>query len=114
MRNFQNTFEIPKRSFISGFSICITVPLNVKERHFSEKRGALILLGRRSSNILRQKGGPNWREAPFRVNTVFPNILLFILAYYVGLSYFSTSLRNFKTIFRRGWDSNPRGQSPMD
>ena len=27
MRNFQDTFEIPKRLFISGFSICMTVPL---------------------------------------------------------------------------------------
>ena len=27
MRNFQDTFEIRKRSFISAFSICMTVPL---------------------------------------------------------------------------------------
>ena len=27
MRDFQNTFETRKRSFISAFSICITVPL---------------------------------------------------------------------------------------
>ena len=27
MQNFQNTFETPKRSFISAFSICMTVPL---------------------------------------------------------------------------------------
>ena len=28
MRNFNTTFETRKRSFISVFSICITVPLN--------------------------------------------------------------------------------------
>ena len=28
MQNFQDTFETRKRSFISGFSICMTVPLN--------------------------------------------------------------------------------------
>ena len=28
MRNFQDTFETRKRSFISGFSICINVPLD--------------------------------------------------------------------------------------
>ena len=27
MRNFQDTFETRKRSFISAFSICMTVPL---------------------------------------------------------------------------------------
>ena len=27
MRNFQNTFKTRKRSFISAFSICMTVPL---------------------------------------------------------------------------------------
>ena len=32
MRNFQDTAETPKRSFISAFSICATVP-------FSEKYG---------------------------------------------------------------------------
>ena len=29
MRNFQDTFETQKRSFISAFSICMTVPLNL-------------------------------------------------------------------------------------
>ena len=28
MRHFQDTFETPKRSFISTFSIYMTVPLN--------------------------------------------------------------------------------------
>ena len=27
MRNFQNTFEKLKRSFVSAFAICMTVPL---------------------------------------------------------------------------------------
>ena len=31
MQNFQNTFETRKRSFISAFSICMTVPLNKKD-----------------------------------------------------------------------------------
>ena len=29
MRNFQNTFETRKRSFINVFSICMTVPLSI-------------------------------------------------------------------------------------
>ena len=29
MQNFQDGFEIRKRSFISAFSICMTVPLNM-------------------------------------------------------------------------------------
>ena len=29
MRNFKDTFETPKRSFISAFIICMTVPLSV-------------------------------------------------------------------------------------
>ena len=29
MRNFQDTFEASKRSFISAFSICMTVPLSL-------------------------------------------------------------------------------------
>ena len=30
MQNFQDTFETRKRSFISAFSVCMTVPLNMK------------------------------------------------------------------------------------
>ena len=30
MQNFQDTFETPKRSFVNAFSICMTVPLKVK------------------------------------------------------------------------------------
>ena len=30
MRNFQDTFETSKRSFINDFSICMTVPLTMK------------------------------------------------------------------------------------
>ena len=30
MRNFQDTFETRKRSFISAFSICMTVPLSLE------------------------------------------------------------------------------------
>ena len=29
MRNFQDTFQTRKRPIISGFSICMTVPINV-------------------------------------------------------------------------------------
>ena len=32
MQNFQGTFEAPKRSFISAFSICMTVPFIGKKR----------------------------------------------------------------------------------
>ena len=31
MQNFQDTFETRKRSFMSAFSICVTVPLNNNE-----------------------------------------------------------------------------------
>ena len=31
MRNFQDTFETRKRSFISAFSICMAVPLSYRE-----------------------------------------------------------------------------------
>ena len=35
MRNFQDTFDTRKWSFISAFSICMTVPLNGKyEFHY--------------------------------------------------------------------------------
>ena len=30
MRNFHDNFKTPKRSFISAFSICMTVPLTYK------------------------------------------------------------------------------------
>ena len=35
MRNFQGTFGTPKRSFISPFSICVTVPLKFFVSNFS-------------------------------------------------------------------------------
>ena len=36
MRNFKDTFERLKRSFVSAFSICMTVPLSIA------KSGTLI------------------------------------------------------------------------
>ena len=33
--NFQDTFETHKRSFTSAFSICMTVPLNIKNDNFN-------------------------------------------------------------------------------
>ena len=33
MRNFQDTFETRERSFISAFSICITVPLKKSDKY---------------------------------------------------------------------------------
>ena len=36
MRNFQDTFETRKRSFISAFAICMTVPLKHFQKDFSE------------------------------------------------------------------------------
>ena len=33
MRNFQDTYETRKRSFISAFSICMTVPLKELQNH---------------------------------------------------------------------------------
>ena len=34
MRNFQDTFAIRKRSFISAFSSCMTVPLRPENKTF--------------------------------------------------------------------------------
>ena len=31
MRNFMDTFETRKRSFISAFAICMTVPLSTRQ-----------------------------------------------------------------------------------
>ena len=36
MRNFQDTFEMRKRSFISAFSICMTVPLISWHKYFAK------------------------------------------------------------------------------
>ena len=33
MQNFQDSFETCKRSFVSGFLICMTVPLNLLIRN---------------------------------------------------------------------------------
>ena len=45
MRSFKDTFETRKRSFISAFSICMTVPL----RHFSSVfvRRKIELIGKK-------------------------------------------------------------------
>ena len=34
MENFQDTFETPKRSFISAFSVCMTVPERLENYEF--------------------------------------------------------------------------------
>ena len=39
MQNFQNPFETRKRSFISAFSICMTVPLNDDIVHIDKPDG---------------------------------------------------------------------------
>ena len=44
MRNFQDTFETRKRSFISAFSICMTVPLNVSLGNEFDKKSSNSLL----------------------------------------------------------------------
>ena len=36
MRNFQDTFEISKRLFISTFSLCMTVPLKFDPKEFDQ------------------------------------------------------------------------------
>ena len=48
MRNFQNTFETRKRSFISAFSICMTVPL----REYIKKAGVGLQLKQCSTDAL--------------------------------------------------------------
>ena len=34
MQTFQDTFETRKRPFLSAFSVCMTVPLNYKEKYY--------------------------------------------------------------------------------
>ena len=41
MRNFQDTFETRKRSFISAFSICMTVPL-IKNFFIKKKKQQVL------------------------------------------------------------------------
>ena len=41
MRYIQDTFETRKRSFISAFSICMTVPLNVRKT-FTRRPGCFL------------------------------------------------------------------------
>ena len=43
MRNFQNPFETRKRSFISAFSICMTVPLK-RIKYESLSKSLLLVL----------------------------------------------------------------------
>ena len=47
MRNFQDTFATPKRSFISSFTICMTVPLRFlkTQRIFSTTYGPDTIYG---------------------------------------------------------------------
>ena len=44
MRNFQDIFETSKQSFISAFSICMTLPLNAL--HETTIRLAIVLFHR--------------------------------------------------------------------
>ena len=54
MRNFQDTFETLKRSFISTFSICMTVPLMTSFGNY--KHGHFIRI---SANMLKQGHAAN-------------------------------------------------------
>ena len=53
MRNFQDTFETRKRSFISAFSICMTVPLRSKLRnkYLIQKSEESRLLYKKQRNV---------------------------------------------------------------
>ena len=42
MRNFQDAFEALERSFISAFSICMTVPLIISLLCFALSEGLLV------------------------------------------------------------------------
>ena len=47
MRNFQDTFETRKQSFISSFLICMIVPLRLScRRHLSYKNQSIDLLSK--------------------------------------------------------------------
>ena len=46
MRNFQGTFGTPKRSFISTFSICLTVPLRKFNLIFGSENNQLCKANR--------------------------------------------------------------------
>ena len=53
MRNFQDTFETRKRSFISAFLICMTVPLRSKLRnkYLIQKSEESRLLYKKQRNV---------------------------------------------------------------
>ena len=44
MRNFKDTFERLKRSFVSAFSICMTVPLSIAKIWYINLDKALLAL----------------------------------------------------------------------
>ena len=48
MENFKGTFETRKRSFISAFSICMTVPLSVIRNYNNEQTSTQFFLIRNS------------------------------------------------------------------
>ena len=49
MQNFQDTFETPKRSFISASSVYMTVPLNVsKGKYYSQIAAKLCSIDKSS------------------------------------------------------------------
>ena len=66
MRNFQDTFETRKRSFISAFSICMTVPLRrnadlsvTRARGENKYRHKLLKTHlQKAFGLLRPKGKP--------------------------------------------------------
>ena len=53
MRSFQDTFETRKRSFISAFSICMTVPLTKHGLLVNQIKNAL-LPEKITANVMRE------------------------------------------------------------
>ena len=50
MGNFKGTFETRKRSFISAFSICMTVPLSVIRNYNNEQTSTQFFFNKKLSS----------------------------------------------------------------
>ena len=71
MRNFQDTFETRKRSFISTFSICMTVPLMENfifcaVSVFQARRGYETTKTCLPLSYLKKSKYPNYRDQSYR------------------------------------------------
>ena len=70
MRNFEETFKTPRRSFISAFSICMTVPSkssNQKVGRVAKKLGRMFEL---QHNIRKFRQNPDELSSDFVIHNI--------------------------------------------